>query len=285
MVAEERNFTRAAARLHIAQPALSAQIRKLERQLGVRLLIRTTRSVELTEAGRLLADRGPAAVALLERTWQAVRQDGQDRVHLVYGPSTGYGTVPHLIEAARDRLRLTPEMLPTSEIPAAVRDGRAQVGIARIAAETPGIRLVALRRERRGVLTSADHPLAGRAEADPAAIAGFPVLVHRRSANPEHFDEISGLFHGVPVRLVERPMTFDPTQRLLRDADTVGIVGEAAAAEMPGWLRWTPIAGAPPQQTRLVLPDTAVPAATQAFVELAQAEARRNGWLDDHAGR
>ncbi len=56
-LAEERNFTRAAAREHIAQPALSQQIRRLEDELGLGLVERTTRQVSITEAGELLVAR------------------------------------------------------------------------------------------------------------------------------------------------------------------------------------------------------------------------------------
>ena len=60
-VAQERNFTRAAQRLHIAQPALSRHVRQLEQDLGIELLHRTTHEFELTEAGRYLVERGPDA--------------------------------------------------------------------------------------------------------------------------------------------------------------------------------------------------------------------------------
>ncbi len=65
-VARHRHFTRAAAELHIGQPAVSQHVRRLEAELGVRLLSRTTRSVELTEAGRLLLDRVERALAELD---------------------------------------------------------------------------------------------------------------------------------------------------------------------------------------------------------------------------
>jgi DNA-binding transcriptional LysR family regulator len=65
-VARRRHFTRAAAELHIGQPAVSQQIRRLEAELGVRLLSRTTRSVELTEAGNLLLQRVERALGELD---------------------------------------------------------------------------------------------------------------------------------------------------------------------------------------------------------------------------
>jgi DNA-binding transcriptional LysR family regulator len=65
-LAEERNFTRAAAREHIAQPALSQQIRRLERELGLALVQRTTRSVAMTEAGDLLVTRARRILAEVE---------------------------------------------------------------------------------------------------------------------------------------------------------------------------------------------------------------------------
>src|ERR1700745_2978173 len=62
-IAEERSFTRASARLWVAQPGLSTQIRRLETELGVRLFERHTRGVDLTDAGRLFLERARAALA------------------------------------------------------------------------------------------------------------------------------------------------------------------------------------------------------------------------------
>src|SRR5689334_3502006 len=72
-VAEEGNVTRAAARLHMAQPPLSAAIRQLEQQLDVRLLDRTARGVVLTPAGALLLERGRALLAEADAVAAAVR--------------------------------------------------------------------------------------------------------------------------------------------------------------------------------------------------------------------
>ena len=72
-VAEERNFTRAAERLHVAQPALSRQVRLLEQELGVELLHRTTHEFELTEAGAFLLERGPVLLGSADELWRDVR--------------------------------------------------------------------------------------------------------------------------------------------------------------------------------------------------------------------
>jgi DNA-binding transcriptional LysR family regulator len=91
VVAEELNFTRAAARLGLAQPPLSAAIGKLERKLGVRLLERTSRRVTLTPAGAILLEQGRIAVeaasAAVERARRADTQPG--RLTVAVKPGTG----------------------------------------------------------------------------------------------------------------------------------------------------------------------------------------------------
>jgi len=84
-VAQEQSFTRTAAKLGISQSALSHTIRKLEAQMKVRLLTRTTRSVSLTEAGeqllRNIAPRFDAIEAALRCCWREPRQGGGNRAH------------------------------------------------------------------------------------------------------------------------------------------------------------------------------------------------------------
>src|SRR6476646_11564934 len=73
VLAQELNFTRAAARIGIAQPARSARMRRWEVELGAALLVRNTRRVELTNAGAALAESVPPALAALDRAWDTVR--------------------------------------------------------------------------------------------------------------------------------------------------------------------------------------------------------------------
>ena len=85
VLAEERHFTRAAARLHVAQPALSQQIRRLEDEVGLALVDRTTRRVALTDAGEVLVERAQRALAegyALPDEWRAVTGVNQMRLYL-----------------------------------------------------------------------------------------------------------------------------------------------------------------------------------------------------------
>lgn len=106
-VAEELHFGRAAQRLHIAQPPLSAQIRQLEAELGVELLTRSTRRVELTPAGTAYLTQVVAILDAVESAGAQARRiaEGQEG-HLTIGcvGSATYSLLPQLVRTLRDEL-------------------------------------------------------------------------------------------------------------------------------------------------------------------------------------
>jgi DNA-binding transcriptional LysR family regulator len=105
-VAEEKSFSRAAERLHISQPPLSQQIMKLEAELGVKLFARTTRSFELTVAGKALMQEAAELLAKMRMTIDTIRQIdrgevGRLRVGIV--GSAMWGPIPSLLEQFQSR--------------------------------------------------------------------------------------------------------------------------------------------------------------------------------------
>ena len=137
-VAEERHFGRAAKRLHMAQPPLSQQIRQLEEQLGVRLLNRTTRRVDLTTAGELLLDRGRQIVNDMETLKADVYQVGKGATGVLrvgFSGSATYGVMPQIARLAKQMLpglslALNGEML-TPSMEAGLRDGTLDAALLR----------------------------------------------------------------------------------------------------------------------------------------------------------
>ena len=286
-VAEELNFTRAAERLHIAQPSLSAQIRQLESRLGVRLLHRSTRSVALTDAGRVLLERGPRALAGIEQAWQAARDAGRGvtgSLRLAYTLSAGHDTVPCLVEAAQQALpgvAVSTDVLPTPAVLDAVRAGRAEAGIARAPAPTDQLVVRPLRREPEGLLVAAGHPLAALVCIDLERVADYPVVLHPRAANPAHHDFVREIFAAreLAPTFVERDIALDLSQRIVTDGDAVALVGRSVATRLPPDLRWLPLTEHIAVTTALVLPAAERPAVTERFARMAFALASEHGWL------
>jgi len=248
-VAEERNFTRAAQRLHVAQPALSRQVRLLEQELGVELLRRTTHEFELTEAGRYLLERGPALLSRSEELWRSVSSFGtgeRGTVIVAYGASSSYGTAPRLLAALAERLPdvvLTTELKPTPAIVAAIRDGSVDVGLLRCPPRTAELDVRVVRREPQGLLVGREHRLAARGRVDLADLGDESLLLHPRDANPGHYDAVLDLCRqrGIEPEVRLRTVSFDLAQTPVGRGDAVAIVGESTRDGLPDDLCWLPL--------------------------------------------
>ncbi len=187
-VAEEKSFSRAAERLHISQPPLSQQIMKLESELGVRLFARTTRSFELTVAGKALMTEASDLLGRMRMTIDTIRQIdrgevGRLRVGIV--GSAMWGPIPSLLEQFQSTFpRVTwtlHEMGPNVQYEA-LRAKQIDVGFWREPALEPDqLRHDNLRQElcfRENVCAAVNEhsPLAGRPGIDLIELAGQPML-------------------------------------------------------------------------------------------------------------
>jgi DNA-binding transcriptional LysR family regulator len=151
-VAEERNFTRAAERLHIAQPPLSRQIQQLEEILDVSLFVRGSRPLELTEAGRFFYGHAQQLLALSAEIVSMTRRIGKITQKFTMGfvGSTLFGLLPEVVRrfrAAHPETEFNLLEMTTMEQIQALKDGTIDVGIGRIRYEDKSIRRIILREE------------------------------------------------------------------------------------------------------------------------------------------
>ena len=206
-VAEELHFTRAAARLYVAQQALSRDVRRLERELGGELFVRTTRHVTLTADGERLL---PYARAVLQAQDDLLAAAGQARPLLVDLNSPGLITPRLVLHRAR-------ELAPGHELMARyesgltwaageVLAGRLDASFGRFAGLAPALRSGLehrpVRYEPMAVVLPEDHPLAARPEVPLAALAGETVYAGAGNPRtPEWTDLARALFEGRGIAL------------------------------------------------------------------------------------
>lgn len=166
-VAEEKHFGRAADRLHMAQPPLSSQIKQLETELGTLLLERTTRKVELTDAGALLMKRARQILADVEAAKTDVGEIGRGAAGVLrvgFSGTATYRLMPEIVRVARERfplvrLQISGEML-TPQMEEGLLENRLDTAILRPPVQSPEISLEEIQQSRLVVALNRQHPLA-----------------------------------------------------------------------------------------------------------------------------
>ncbi|AET93723.1 LysR family transcriptional regulator (plasmid) [Burkholderia sp. KK1] len=199
-VAEERNFTRAAERLHIAQPPLSRQIQQLEETLGVQLFERNSRPLKLTETGKFFYSHAVQLLAQTAELESMTRRVGNIERSLSVGfvGSTLYGMLPKIIRRFRDEnatVELSLHEMSTMDQIRALKDGRIDVGFGRIRHEDANIRRVILREEKLIVALPIGHPLSmAKPVLSLRDLINETLIIFPKAPRPSYADQVLAAF-------------------------------------------------------------------------------------------
>jgi len=238
-VAEEGGFGRAAERLNIVQSAVSQQIRRLERELGVPLFDRSTRRVRLSAAGERLLPEARAVLAAVRRTHRvaadiAAGDDGVLRLGSVQGPGDRIRRVLHELAALAPRLRVRLRQLAPLDRIDAVRSGALDAALVRALTAMPNLEVLPVWTDPLYAVLPAGHPLAARPAVDLTQLADLPLRLAPRENNPPFHDLVVDAFRARGLQ----PSLAAPFTRLQEALSAV-------ATSAPSWTIFYDVTGLP----------------------------------------
>lgn len=214
VVAEELNFTRAAERLFVAQQAVSRSLAGLERELGVKLLNRTTHDVTLTPAGVALLASGRQVIAAAERAFSEAAAVGQGlagRIRVGVTPAVGAlirEDVARAVRTGAPELAVDLREVRPREVAQLLRDHELDLVVARTAPDVAELESAALRPTPATLLVPADHRLAGSTPVSLADLDGERLLVWSPPGTPYTDLLVRRVAaSGARVELVQAPVT------------------------------------------------------------------------------
>ena len=195
-VAEEENVTRAAAKLHVSQPALSRQIHDLEYELGLLLLERSAKAVRLTEAGRIFLLEARAVLQRADeavKTARAVAGGMQGELHVGYAPSLTVQILPQALrtfQADAPGMRVILHDLSTGEMVAKLRNGKLHLSLMVHPgkSEMQGFHFEEIARYPICLAVALNHPLAAARSVKWTKLANENLIGYSREDYPEYHD-------------------------------------------------------------------------------------------------
>jgi DNA-binding transcriptional LysR family regulator len=260
-VARQLHFRKAAETLAIAQPALSRQIAQLETALGTTLFTRTRRKVELTPAGRALAERAEPLLRTLSKVPAELLELAKGGGGHIKTGFTGLAMATVLPAILRDfhrkfpGIRLELNESPTSAQLTALQAGDLACGFFHPeAAPTPGLKTKLLLREKNGVLLPADHALAAQPSLQLRDLAATPFVLFPRAYNPGFYDRVLAAFAraGVTPHIAEEVWPRANGIGLVRAGIGATFMCPSEARQLPPEVLFRPING-PAPESRLVI--------------------------------
>lgn len=252
-VAEELHFTRAAQRLHVAQPALSQAVRQVERELGAPLLVRANQGVSLTAAGSLLLAEARSVLARYDAAIAAVRELAAGQappVRLGVPANLPPGVLVELLAVAARTEPATEVELHTDDTAHqldALTSGGLDLALVRQLPTDGTVHGHPLYRERLGVVVAATDPLARLDRVPVPRLAGAPFVIFPRRMVPAVYDLIIGTLTaagGGPGSVTESP-DFPTTLELVQQGHALALAlrSQVDAHQGGGQLAWRELVG------------------------------------------
>jgi DNA-binding transcriptional LysR family regulator len=238
-VAEELSFSRAARRLHVAQPALSRAIKQLETTLGAAVLERSRHNVRLTPAGTVLLRETALLLEQADELTRRVRrtaagEEGELRLGYIGPPTQPF--LARLLHEYKQRYPLVSihlEERTPERVWEMVARRRLSAALTRpvVAHEALGLRTIVLREERLGVVVPVDHPFAKKKSVPWTALAREPLIVlARREGMGLHDAVIAGCRRaGVTPRMAHTPSLIGTVMTYVEAGAGIGVVTELVA--------------------------------------------------------
>ncbi|MFG3551538.1 LysR family transcriptional regulator [Streptomyces sp. NPDC047725] len=258
-VAEELHFGRAARRLNIAQPALSQQIRQLEKIVGVDLFRRTSRSVRLTDAGATFQPRARDLLGRLAADLDEAGRVGRGeagRLDVAFITSATAIVSERLREFSRRRPDVQIKLHDgfTVDVLAALERGTADIGVVRDAEERDDIDLSPLTTERFVAVIPAEHPAARSDHVEARTLSADPLILFPRTAGAQAFDVNTQPLRdaGIDVQVAQECSNWHTIIMLVAAGLGVTIAPYSVTTLLPPGARRLELDG-PPAESRILM--------------------------------
>jgi LysR family hca operon transcriptional activator len=279
-VAEELNFTRAAARLHTSQPSLSQQIRQLEADIGIALLDRSRHHVALTDGGRIFLREVRDILGRIEHAGRLAKQAADGRAgDLAVGtfPAADVRVLPPLralVATQLPDLRLLLHSKYAVEPSMGLLSGALDVAFMRGPLNVDGLESIELMRESIVVVLPAHHELARRKQIPVSLLNDLPCITMDRSLAPALHDAIALLYRQAHIRMhaVSRADNVFGHLQLVQEGLGFALLPESVGSLLPPGVVLKPLASEPVPLVSIVIAwKTGNPSLlVQAFVALAR---------------
>ncbi|MGQ9779287.1 MAG: LysR family transcriptional regulator [Bacillota bacterium] len=278
-VVENASFSRAAAALHLTQPAVSQQIRALEDELGLELVRRVGRTVRPTKAGEVLLEHARTILAMVERGKAALaefRAERRGRLILGAGNTTITFRLPPLLREYRRReaaVEVVVKAGNSHELLALLEEGQLDVALVTSPGKGRAFRSIPLFHDEIVLILPADHPLNARVGLTPEDLLGVPSILFARGSGFRRFLDETFARAGYRPEVVMELESVEGIKQLVQIGLGLSFLPRIAVeAELKeGSLRTQPVAGLVPalRTTHAVYrPEQFLPAPLRAFLEL-----------------